>query len=371
MHAVYIDAAGAQPRVADIPAPKLPADGVILDVEATGLCRSDWHAWSGHDDTVAFPHVPGHEMVGRIAAVGSDVTRWHVGDRVTTPFVCGCGVCALCRSGNAQVCPTQTQPGFTQFGSWAQQVALHAADANLVAVPDDMPAEAAVPLGCRFATSFHGLRNRAKLQSGEVVAVYGCGGVGLSAVMIAEALGAQVIGVDINDEALELARSYGAHATVNTSGLDEQAAAQAVVEASAGLGSAGEGADGAAGSGAGGARTAGADGLGPAVTVEALGLPATMNTALLSLAPLGRHVQIGLLTEPPVTQIPRIIGRELAFFGSHGMAAVEYPALMELVTSGRLRPQDLVTRTISLEQACDEVVAMSHGTHPGITIIRP
>ncbi|MCQ9384864.1 alcohol dehydrogenase catalytic domain-containing protein [Brevibacterium moorei] len=358
MRAVYITSAGATPTVEDIPSPALPADGVILDVEATGLCRSDWHAWSGHDDTVHFPHVPGHEMVGRIAAVGPEVKNWSVGQRVTTPFVCGCGQCELCLGGNAQVCPTQTQPGFTHFGSWAQQVALHAADANLVAVPETLPAEAAVPLGCRFATSYHGLKNRARLRAGEIVAVFGCGGVGLSAVMIAAALDAHVIGVDISDDALALAREHGAEAVVNTRGMSVDEAAAAVVAAAG---------DVAAANGLTGVGTT----SGPAVTVEALGLPATMNAALKSLAPLGRHVQIGLLAESPVTEVPQVIGKEIAFFGSHGIAAAGYPELMALVESGRLRPQDLVTRTIDLERACTEVVELSNGSTPGITIIRP
>ena len=343
MRAVYFDQFGARPEVKDIPAPTAPEGGVVIDVEATGLCRSDWHAWIGHDDTVSLPHVPGHELVGTIAAVGAGVSKYTVGQRVTVPFVSGCGTCEYCLAGNAQVCPNQTQPGFTHFGSYAEQVVLYAADHNLVPVPADTPAEALVSLGCRFATSYRGLAHRARVQPGETVAVFGCGGVGLSAVMIAVALGARVVAVDINPGALELAQQMGAEVLINSAGLAESEVAQAVIE------------------------RAGR----PQVTLEALGLPATMNAALLSLEPLGRHVQVGLFDGNPAAAIPRMIGQEISFFGSHGMAAVDYPEMVELVLAGKLRPQDLVTRTIGLEDAPAALMEMSDHTRPGMTIIRP
>ncbi|GAA4284883.1 zinc-dependent alcohol dehydrogenase family protein [Brevibacterium daeguense] len=344
MRAVYFEKFRTEPIIAKLPDPSAPADGVVIDVEATGLCRSDWHAWSGHDDTVQLPHVPGHELVGTIADLGSDVENWHVGQRVTTPFVGGCGSCEWCSSGNAQVCPDQTQPGFTHFGSWADKVVVRHADLNLVELPEDLPAEAAFSLGCRFATSFRGLKHRAKVRDGELVAVFGCGGVGLSAVMIARALGARVVAVDINDDALDLAQQHGAEATVNSRELAPDRVATAVIDAV---------------------------GEAPAVTVEALGLQDTMNAALRSLAPLGRHVQIGLLAEPPVTAVPRIIALELSFLGTHGMAAADYPELVDLVRSGALRPQDLVTRSISLDEVPASLLEMDSGTRPGMTLIRP
>ncbi|WAL41370.1 alcohol dehydrogenase catalytic domain-containing protein [Brevibacterium sp. BRM-1] len=344
MRAVFFESFGQRPRVADLPSPTAPSGGVVIDVEATGLCRSDWHAWAGHDDSVALPHVPGHELVGRIAQVGAGVREWRRGQRVTTPFVCGCGRCEQCRSGNAQVCPNQTQPGFTHFGSWAEQVVIHAADHNLVAVPEDLPAEAVVGLGCRFATAFRGLHHRARLQRGETAAVVGCGGVGLSAIMIARALGARTVAVDVADGALDLARRFGADDTVNAAGLAPQEVADAIVAAA---------------------------GRRPAVTVEALGREETMNAALLAAAPLGRHVQIGLFAHPPVTAMPRVIGQEIAVFGSHGMPAADYPELVDLVASGALRPADLVTRTIGLDEVPEALVELGERTRPGMTLIRP
>ena len=165
-----------------------PAGGVVVRVMATGMCRSDWHAWAGHDE-IAFPHVPGHELAGEVVEVGAGVDRWAVGDRVTVPFVCGCGRCEWCLAGNAQVCPDQQQPGFTHWGSFAEYVALHAADTNLVAFPSRVDFATAASLGCRFATAYRALVGRARITEGEWVTVVGAGGVGLSTVMIARALG--------------------------------------------------------------------------------------------------------------------------------------------------------------------------------------
>ena len=119
MRAVVLDAVRAQPEVREVAEPAAPVGGVVVRVLATGVCRSDWHAWAGHEEIV-FPHVPGHELAGVVAEVGEQVSRWRVGDRVTVPFVCGCGRCEWCRAGDAQVCPAQQQPGFTHWGSFAE-----------------------------------------------------------------------------------------------------------------------------------------------------------------------------------------------------------------------------------------------------------
>ena len=368
MRAIVFDRFSATPQLRDIPAPTAPEHGVVLDVDATGVCRSDHHAWSGHDSTVSLPHVPGHELVGRIASAGSAVRDFAVGERVTVPFVCGCGTCRWCRSGDAQVCPNQTQPGFTHFGSWADQVVIHHADANLVAVPEELPAAAVVGLGCRFATAFHGLRVRARLQAGETVAVFGCGGVGLSAIMIARAIGAHVIAIDVSDAALDRARDLGASRTVNARGLSPQELAEAVVQAAADHpAGVAESPDGVAESPDAVAESP--DGV--AVTVDALGRQDTITSAIASLAPLGRHVQIGLLDGEPVLDVPRIIALELSVLGSHGMAAAEYPELVALVASGDLRPHDLVTTTIGLERAPQAMRDMDEpgAAAAGMTII--
>jgi len=179
MRAVYFEAFQKPITIESLPDPTPDPYGVVLKVEATGLCRSDWHGWMGHDADIALPHVPGHELAGTIVAVGKDVQRWQVGDRVTTPFICACGTCPQCATGNQQVCDRQEQPGFTHWGSFAEYVALSYADTNLVLMPEDMTFATAASLGCRFATSFRGVVRQGQVSGGQWVAVHGAGGVGL------------------------------------------------------------------------------------------------------------------------------------------------------------------------------------------------
>lgn len=362
MRAVHVTAFGESPQVLDLPAPVPPTGGVVVDVELTGLCRSDFHAFSGHDDSVQVPYVPGHEFLGRISALGDDVAGWRVGQRVTAPFVCGCGDCRWCAAGQSQVCPHQSQPGFTYDGSWAEQVVVPAADHNLVAVPESLSAASVASLGCRFATAFRALQHRAQVRPGEVVAIFGCGGVGLSAVMLARALGAQVIAVDVAPGALELAAEVGAAREVNSSGLTPEEVAAAVRAAAITLASEPE---------LGPGRDSRVAGTGPQVTLEALGRAETLEAALLSLDPLGRHVQVGLFSEVPRTLIPRVVALELTVLGSHGMAATDYPELLNLLVAGAVNPSVLVTRELELEQVPAALAAMAQGTEPGVAVIRP
>jgi len=342
MQAVVFSAYGVPPALAAVPAPECPADGVLVRVAATGVCRSDWHAWMGHDP-VALPHVPGHELAGTVAAVGPEVTRWQVGDRVTVPFVCGCGRCEYCRAGEAQVCPDQTQPGFTGPGSFAELVALHAADTNLVRLPDSVDFVTAASLGCRFATSYRALTAHGRLGPGDWLAVHGCGGVGLSAVMIAVALGARVVAVDVSRAALEKAVALGAQASVDAS---EQDVVATVLEVTRG---------------------------GAHVSVDALGSPGTAATSVRCLRRRGRHVQVGLLLgADAATPLPMdvVVARELEVYGSHGMAARDYPAMLDLVADGTLCPDLLVGRVIGLGEAGDALAAMSRpATTAGLTVV--
>lgn len=343
MRAVVLDAVRARPEVREVAEPTAPSGGVVVRVMATGMCRSDWHAWAGHDD-IAFPHVPGHELAGVVEAVDERVRGWQVGDRVTVPFVCGCGRCEWCRAGEGQVCPDQQQPGFTHWGSFAELVALHAADANLVAIPEQVDFATAASLGCRFATAYRALVARARVTEGEWVTVVGAGGVGLSAMMIARALGARVVIVDRNPEALAVASSLGADHTVLTDGSDVPSA---VADLTSG---------------------------GSHVAVDAVGSEQTAAEAILSLRRRGRHVQVGLL--PPVDGEPRVpMGRviawELDLLGSHGMAAVDYPGMMELIRTGALQPQRLVERTIGLHEAAAMLPGFDRARVAGMTIIDP
>jgi D-arabinose 1-dehydrogenase-like Zn-dependent alcohol dehydrogenase len=354
VRAVVYSGYGAAPVLTEVPEPDCPADGVVIAVGATGVCRSDWHAWKGHDP-VLLPHIGGHEFAGLVAAAGPGVTRWRPGDRVTVPFACGCGRCEVCLAGDAQVCPDQTQPGFTGPGSFAEFVAVHAADANLVALPGDVTFVTAACLGCRFATAFRAVTAHGRVRPGDWLAVHGCGGVGLSAVMIGAALGARVVAVDVSAAALDRARELGAEAVVDATGAG-----------GAGGGAAGGGAAGVAGA------VAEITGGGAHVSVDALGSPAVAADSVRCLRRRGRHVQVGLLPGGPVPlPMDLVIGRELEIYGSHGMAARDYPAMMGLVADGTLRPGLLVGTVTGLEGVGPALAAMDGpGTAAGMTIAR-
>jgi D-arabinose 1-dehydrogenase-like Zn-dependent alcohol dehydrogenase len=339
--AVVYEESGRLPEVREMPDPAPAADGAVIRVAATGLCRSDWHGWMGHDpDIGVFPHVPGHELAGVVSAVGPGVVRWRPGDRVTVPFVCGCGRCPACLAGDHQVCARQTQPGFTHWGSYAEYVAIENADVNLVGLPEEISAETAAALGCRFATAFRAVVAQGRVTAGQWVAVYGCGGVGLSAVMIAAACGARVVAVDISPGALDLARRFGASACV-----DASADAPGQVREATG----------------GGAH----------VSLDALGSPATCAASIESLRRRGRHVQVGLLPEPPSVPMGRVIAHELEIVGSHGMPAHAYGPMIDMVRAGTLRPDLLVTATIGLADAPAALAALGDAARPGITVIVP
>jgi D-arabinose 1-dehydrogenase-like Zn-dependent alcohol dehydrogenase len=360
--AVYSEYGGTPvlTRVAD---PDCPAGGVVIEVGATGVCRSDWHAWKGHDP-VSLPHIGGHEFAGTVVAAGPEVTAWRPGDRVTVPFACGCGACEYCRAGNAQVCPRQTQPGFTGPGSFAEFVAVPAADANLVALPAEVGFVTAACLGCRFATAFRAVTAHGRVRPGDWLAVHGCGGVGLSAVMIGAALGARVVAVDVSASALERAGELGA---------------EACVDASTGDASTGDASTGDAGLAATGARSATdpaaaiheITGGGAHVSIDALGSPAVAAASLRGLRRRGRHVQVGLLPAGPAPlPMELVIARELEIYGSHGMAAGDYPDMMRMVADGTLRPGLLVGDVIGLDGVGLALAAMDKpSSGVGMTVV--
>ncbi|HEX7556835.1 MAG TPA: zinc-dependent alcohol dehydrogenase family protein, partial [Leptolinea sp.] len=274
---------------------------------------------------------------------GKNVRLWKTGDRVTLPFVCACGTCPQCLSGNQQVCDHQFQPGFTHWGSFAEYVAIDRADGNLVRLPDSMNFVTAASLGCRFVTSFRAIVEQGKVSAGEWVAVHGCGGVGLSAIMIASAAGANVVAIDIAEDKLALALSLGANAVINSKNVPN--VVESVMEITRG---------------------------GAHVSIDALGNPTTCFNSIANLRKRGKHIQVGLMLggdNHPNIPMDKVIARELEIYGSHGIQAYKYPLLFELIQSGKVDPAKLIGKTISLDEAAVALTEMDSFQGSGVTVI--
>ncbi|WP_020670087.1 zinc-dependent alcohol dehydrogenase family protein [Amycolatopsis nigrescens] len=345
MRAVVIQEYGVLPELREVPDPVPTAAGVVVRVEATGVCRSDWHSWQGHDAEVTLPHVAGHELAGHVLACGPDVRRWQPGDRVTVPFVCACGSCAECASGNQQICDRQFQPGATHWGSFAELVALDAADVNLVRLPDSLGSVAAAALGCRFGTAYRAVLRQGAVRPGQWVAVYGCGGAGISAVLLAAAAGARVVAVDLSAGARALATEFGAVATIDAGAVADPAAE--VRELTGG---------------------------GAHLSLDCVGLPGTCAASVASLRKRGRHVQVGLM--PPAQGVPpipmhRVISHELQLLGSHGVQAHEYPEMLSLVEHAGLDLDAFVGERISLDEVPAALARMNDPVPAvaGVTVV--
>jgi D-arabinose 1-dehydrogenase-like Zn-dependent alcohol dehydrogenase len=334
--------------VRELPDPKIEAHGALVRVEANGVCRSDWHGWVGDWGWIglsfAFPHVLGHEFCGVVEEAGRDVRGFRKGDRVIVPFSQGEGSCRMCRTGHSNMCESSFSPGFNYWGGFGRLSAIPHADVNLVRMPESMSFVDGAGLGCRYMTSFHGLVSQAVLRPGEWVAVHGCGGIGLSAVQIAAALGANVIAVDIDEAKLEAARRQGAAATIHAGGNSDPAGA--IKEMTKG----------------------GAD-----VSVDALGIKATCQNSIRSLRKRGRHLQIGMTSGAEQGEIPVPIDiiacDELVLIGSQGMPASGYGAMLAMVEAGRLNPGSLVSRRLALEEVGSVLASMDSYATLGITVI--
>ena len=342
MKAIFYERFKGAISVSELPDPVIKSGSVIVQVKATGICRSDWHGWMGHDPDIVLPHVPGHEFAGEIIETGPGINSWHKGDRVTVPFVCGCGDCPECRTGNQQVCDRQFQPGFTDWGSFAQYVRIDYAEANLVRVPDNMDYTTAASLGCRFITSYRAVVHQGKLMNGQWLAVFGCGGVGTSAILIGKALNARVIAVDVTDDKLKFAGSLGADYMIHAS---KNNAVEAIMDIT---------------------------GRGVHVSLDALGSPETCRDSILSLRKRGKHIQVGLMDpekDPPQIPMPQVIARELELIGSHGMQAHAYSSMFELINQKSINLNQLIGKSVNLEEGARLLSHFTEKTDPGLSII--
>lgn len=344
MRAAILHKYDAAPVVETTADPACPDDGVLVEVKACGVCRSDHHAWKGVDADITLPHIMGHEFAGEVIETGPECRGFAVGDRVTAPFILGCGHCPDCRAGSPTICDSQHVIGFTYSGAFAERLAIPRADFNLVSLPDNLGFAEAAGMGCRVTTAWRALTDRGGLAPGEWVVVHGAGGVGLSAVMIAAALGARVLAVDIADDALAKAREMGANAVLNAAGLDD--VGDTVREMTGG---------------------------GAHLALDALGVSATFENSLRSLRKLGRHVQVGMPVGAhetvPLPLLELVYARQLSILGMRGLGAAGFTSLLDMVRAERLDLSTLVTRRIGLSEAGDALRAMDGGQPAGVTVI--
>lgn len=356
--AVYRSFSGPITIESSVPRPSVPSDGVIIQVCATGVCRSDWHGWKGHDSDIVnhgLPFIPGHEVSGIVVEVGSQTRRFRIGDRVAIPFILSCGCCRECRPGRNRptICERQEQPGFTIMGSFAEYLAVPRADRNLSLIPQGVSFMEAAALGCRFTTAYRAVLQQGKLVKGQTVAIFGCGGLGLSCVVIAACMGAvRIIAVDVSDAALNKAREVGAtdivhvrSTTTTSSGQKENYVRNQISKIT--------------------------DGIGADITIDAAGFRATCEDAVWCARRGGRMVQVGLPIGGQNPQIPMglVAGREIGIVGSHGFAAEDMPSILKLVAQGKLDPKQLVEREVSLEEGAEAIMDMDNCSPLGITMV--
>ena len=313
----------------------------IVEVKASGICRSDWHGWKGHDPDIQLPHVPGHEFSGIVKEVGSKVNLFQIGDRVTVPFCCGCSTCPQCMKGNQHICDHYFQPGFTHWGSFAQYVQIKNADFNLVKLPSSIDFVSAAGLGCRFITAFHGIVNQGKVVNSMFVAIHGCGGVGLSAVMITAVYGAKVIAIDINEENLQKAKSFGAEYTINACREEVVDKVREITNGGANL------------------------------SMDALGSQKTSINSINCLAKKGKHIQVGILGSKNtiIVSTADLIAKEIELIGSHGMPLADYNTIFDLIASKKIDLSLLIDRTVKLEDVDRELLNMDTYSNSGMVII--
>jgi len=318
MKAVRLVAFGKLLHMQELPLPVVGDRDVLVKVKAAGICHTDAHYRAGITSAIRIPRTLGHEIAGIVEQAGRSVNGVRVGQRVCVHYLATCGDCPYCSSGHDPFCPSGQMIGKDRDGGYAEYVLAPARCA--VPLPDDIPFEHGAVLMCSTSTSYHALR-KARLNAGETVAVFGAGGLGLSAIQLAQAFGApEVYAVDINDEKLDRAGRLGA---VPIKGAEGDPVAEI-------------------------RRLTG--GKGVDVALEMAGLPLTAKQAIQSVGILGRAVLVGLSASTfDVKPYPDILGREVEIIGSSDHLLSELPPVLDLARRRLIDLSDVITRTVPLD----------------------
>jgi 2-desacetyl-2-hydroxyethyl bacteriochlorophyllide A dehydrogenase len=342
MKAVRLVKTGKPLEMHDIPVPDVGANDVLVKIKAAGICHSDAHYRAGVSPVRPLPMTLGHEVAGEVEIVGANVSGFQPGDRVCLHYLASCGKCEYCHQGSEQFCTTGEMIGKYRPGGYAEYICMPAR--SVFELPKEIPFEQAAIMMCSSSTSLHALK-KARFQAGETVAIFGVGGLGISAVQLAYAMGAmKVFGVDINTDKLALAQEYGAipiHA-------DQVDAVEEIKRLSGGRG--------------------------VDVALELIGLPVTMRQAVDCLGVFGRVAMVGL-NEKKIEIDPYIdlLGREAEIIGVSDHLASELPMLIEFVRIGKLDLSKVIAETVPLNadvinQVFDQLDAY---TNKGRVVIIP
>ncbi len=320
MRAAVFEGPGRPLVVAEVPTPRVGPGEILVRVAACGICHTDLHYIDHSVPTFkAPPLILGHEASGTVEAVGAQVEGFTSGDRVLLPAVLTCGSCVQCRRGRENICDRMLMFGNHVDGAYAEFVVAPARD--VFPLPAEIPLEEAAIIADALSTPFHAVTVRGRVQPGDWVVVYGCGGVGLNLVQIAAAAGARVIAVDLVEEKLALAATLGARETINARTVEQPPRAVRKLT------------DG------------GAD-----VAFEAVGTPGTIAAAFDSVRRGGRLVLVGYSQAPAELNAARTMFFEMEVVGSLGCRPVDYPRLIALVQAGTLALAPLISHRLPLAE---------------------
>ena len=331
MKAVVFHGSDVGLKVEDIPVPSVGPDQILVKVAACGVCHTDLHYIEHGVPTFKKPPIVlGHEASGIIEQIGKAVTNVAVGDRVVIPAVLTCGKCSLCRMGRENICADMQMLGNHFNGAYAEYVAVPAKD--VVALPDSIPLEAASIIADAVSTPYHAVKNRARVQPGDSVVIFGCGGVGINAVQLAAAAGGYVIAVDISERKLEWAKEFGASETINPSSVER--VSKEVKK-----------------------RTGG----GTDIAIEIIGNPRTIEEAFECVRIGGRLCVVGYTHEKISLVAGKIMFKEIEIVGSLGCRPLDYVPLIRLVAQGKVNVERVVTHRFKLEDIEKAFEAMKEG----------
>lgn len=320
-------------KIEEVAIPKIEPHEILVKIAACGVCNTDLHYIDHGVPTFKQPPmILGHEPSGIVEDVGPDVKNFKAGDRVLIPPVFSCGYCDNCRLGRENICFNMLMLGNHIDGAYAEYTKAPAKDCQHL--PAELPLQESSIIADAISTPYHAVKNRAQVKPGDSVVVFGCGGVGINVVQMAAAAGGSVIAVDLIDMKLEVAKKLGAIHTINATEKEDKALLKEIRSLTGG----------------------GAD-----IAIEAIGNPKTIELAPATVKAGGLHCQVGYTHHNVPVNMGRLMFREIAIWGSLGCRPVDYPKIIEMVRTGKIQLEPVVTHRFNLDEINDAFDVMRKG----------